>query len=105
MASMAQAAPADWTGEQPLQAADRLAVLSSAFAAGIEVSQTHNNAAPYGYPTAGQMAGAAVGAQMGEFGRRITERNLNRPPTIQLKPGTRFNVREDRDIVFAAPFH
>jgi len=81
------------------------AVLSSAFAAGIEVSQTHNNAGPYGYPTAGQMAGAAVGTQMGEFGRRITERNLNRPPTIQLRPGTRFNVRVDRDIVFTAPFH
>jgi type IV secretory pathway VirB10-like protein len=81
------------------------ALLTSAFAAGIEVSQTHNNASPYGYPTAGQMAGTAVGTQMGEFGRRITERNLNRPPTIQLKPGTRFNVRVDRDIVFTAPFH
>jgi len=80
------------------------ALLSSAFAAGIEVSQARNNAGPYGYPTAGQTAGAAVGTQMGEFGRRITERNLNRPPTIQLKPGARFNVRVDRDIVFSAPF-
>jgi type IV secretion system protein VirB10 len=80
------------------------ALLSSVFAAGIEVSQIHNNAGPYGYPTAGQTAGVAVGTQMGEFGRSITERNLNRPPTIQLKPGTRFNVRVDRDIVFTAPF-
>jgi len=81
------------------------ALLSSAFAAGIEVSQTHSNAGPYGYPTARQMAGVAVGTQMGEFGRKVTERNLNRPPTIQLQPGTRFNVRVDRDIVFTAPFH
>ena len=81
------------------------AILSSAFAAGIEVSQTHNNNAAYGHPTAGQMAAAAVGTQMGEFGRQITERNLNRPPTILLKPGTRFNVRVNRDIIFVAPFH
>jgi len=39
---------------------------------------------------------------MGEFGRQITERNLNRPPTIQLKPGTRFNVRVNRDMIFVA---
>jgi type IV secretion system protein VirB10 len=81
------------------------AILSSAFAAGIEASQTHNNSAAYGYPTAGQMAGAAVGTQMGEFGRQITERNLNRPPTILLKPGTRFNVRVNRDMIFVAPYH
>ena len=75
------------------------ALLSSAFAAGIEVSQTRNSSA-YGYPTAGQTAGAAVGQQMGEFGRKMANLNLNRPPTVQLKPGTRFNVRVDRDIVF-----
>ncbi len=79
------------------------ALLSSAFAAGIEVSQTRNSSA-FGYPTVGQTAGAAVGQQMGEFGRRITTQNLNRPPTVQLKPGTRFNVRVDRDIVFLAPW-
>jgi type IV secretory pathway VirB10-like protein len=79
------------------------ALLSSAFAAGIEVSQTRNSSA-YGYPTSGQMAAAAVGQQMGEFGRKVTNLNLNRPPTVELKPGTRFNVRVDRDIVFSAPW-
>ena len=79
------------------------ALLSSAFAAGIEVSQTRNSSA-YGYPTAGQTAGAAVGQQMGEFGRKMANLNLNRPPTVQLKPGTRFNVRVDRDIVFLGPW-
>jgi type IV secretory pathway VirB10-like protein len=78
------------------------ALLSSAFASGIEVSQSHNNSAN-GYPSLGQAAGSGIGVQMGEFGRKITERNLNRPPTIQLMPGTRFNVRVDRDIEFAEP--
>jgi type IV secretion system protein VirB10 len=50
------------------------------------------------------MAAAAVGQQMGEFGRKVTNLNLNRPPTVELKPGTRFNVRVDRDIVFSAPW-
>ena len=81
------------------------ALLSSAFAAGIQVSQNRNNAGAYGYPSAGEMVGAAVGQQMSEFGRKITERNLNRPPTIQVNAGTRFNVRVDRDIVFTEPFH
>ncbi len=81
------------------------ALLSSAFAAGIAVSQNRGSGtANFGYPSAGEVAGAAVGQQMGEFGRKVTERNLNRPPTIQLPPGTRFNIRVDRDIVFTEPF-
>src|SRR6185295_495970 len=79
------------------------ALLSSAFAAGISVSQ-NRGLSNYGYQTNGQLAAAAVGQQMGEFGRKITERNLNRPPTIQILAGTRFNVRVDRDIVFVAPY-
>lgn len=79
------------------------ALLSSAFAAGITVSQNRNSSA-YGYPSNGELAAAAVGQQMGEFGRKITERNLNRPPTIQILAGTRFNVRVDRDIIFVSPY-
>ncbi|MCU1329726.1 MAG: hypothetical protein JWN34_5096 [Bryobacterales bacterium] len=78
-------------------------MLSSVFAAGIQISQNRNNSGTVGYPSASEAVGTAVGQQMGEFGRKITERNLNRPPTIQLLPGTRFNVRVDRDIIFAEP--
>ena len=77
------------------------ALLSSAFAAGIEVSQQRSSSNAYGYPSSGQVVGQAVGQELGEFGRKITARNLNRQPTIKLLPGTRFNVRVDRDMVFS----
>jgi type IV secretion system protein VirB10 len=79
------------------------AVLSSAFAAGIQVA-ANRGTSNFGYPSSGEVAAAAVGQQLGQFGQQITQRNLNRPPTIKLEPGLRFNVRVDRDIVFVAPF-
>lgn len=75
------------------------ALLSSAFAAGVELSQNRNTSA-LAYPSSGQVVGQAVGQQMGEFGSRMTERNANIQPTVNPPAGTHFNVRVNRTIVF-----
>jgi len=79
------------------------AVLTSAFAAGLELSQ-RQNASVLQTPTAGQTASSAVGQQLTELGAEITRRNLNIQPTIKIREGYRFNVRVNRDMLFDSPY-
>jgi len=79
------------------------AVLTSAFAAGLELSQRQNSSL-LTTPTAGQTASAAVGQQLTELGSEVTQRNLNIQPTIKIRVGYKFNIRVNRDMVFDAPY-
>lgn len=79
------------------------AVLTSAFAAGLELSQRQNTSL-LTTPTAGQTASAAVGQQLTELGAEVTRRNLNIQPTIKIRVGYKFTVRVNRDILFDAPY-
>ena len=79
------------------------ALLTSAFAAGIELSQRQSTSL-LTTPTAGQTASAAVGQQLGELGSEVTRKNLSIQPTIKVPAGYRFNVRVNRDILFEAPY-
>jgi len=79
------------------------AVLTSAFAAGLELSQRQNSSL-LTTPTAGQTASAAVGQQLTELGAEVTRRNLNIQPTIKVRVGYKFTVRVNRDMLFAAPY-
>jgi type IV secretion system protein VirB10 len=56
------------------------------------------------YPSAGELAGAAVGQQATQLGAEVTRRNLNIQPTIKVPAGYKFNVRVNRDIWFDAPY-
>jgi len=79
------------------------AVLTSAFAAGLELSQRRNTSL-LTTPTAGQTASAAVGQQLTELGAEVTRRNLNIQPTIKIRVGYKFTVRVNRDMLFDAPY-
>ena len=79
------------------------AVLTSAFAAGLELSQRRNTSL-LTVPNAGQAASAAVGQQLTELGAEVTRRNLNIQPTIKIRVGYKFDVRVKRDMLFAAPY-
>jgi len=79
------------------------ALLTSTFAAGIELSQRQGTSL-LTTPTAGQTASAAVGQQLGELGSEVTRKNLSIQPTIKVPVGYRFNVRVNRDILFEAPY-
>jgi type IV secretion system protein VirB10 len=78
-------------------------VLTSAFAAGLELSQRQNTSL-LTTPTAGQTASAAVGQQLTELGSEVTRRNLNIQPTIKIRVGYKFTVRVNRDMLFDAPY-
>jgi type IV secretory pathway VirB10-like protein len=80
-----------------------MALLTSVFAAGIEISQ-RSQTSTLATPTVGQTASAAVGQQVGELGVEVTRRNLNVQPTIKIPIGYRFSVRINRDMLFDSPY-
>jgi type IV secretion system protein VirB10 len=79
------------------------ALLTSLFAAGIEISQGQNSSV-LTQPSYGQQVGQAVGQQVGQVGVDVTRRNLNIQPTIVVRPGYRFFVRVEKDLLFRAPY-
>lgn len=78
-------------------------LLTSVFAAALQISQNHNSSV-LTYPSNGEVAAGAVGQQMATLGTEVTRRNLNVQPTIKIEVGYRFNVRVNRDLAFEAPY-
>ncbi len=78
-------------------------LLTSLFSASFQLSQTRRGGL-LGYPSAGEIAGSAVGRELSQLGADVTRRNLNIQPTIKVPVGYRFNVRVNRDIVFEGPY-
>lgn len=75
------------------------ALLLSAITAGIQLSQPQH-ASIYTPPSAGQVAGGAVGQQLGEVATEMIRRNMEVRPTITLDAGTPITVfvRGDLDL-------
>ena len=65
---------------------------------------------PYGYyqpnqwAMASEMAGAGASAQMGAAGQQMIGNGMNRPPTLDIRPGYQFNVMVTQDLVFPGPY-
>jgi type IV secretory pathway VirB10-like protein len=65
---------------------------------------------PYGYyqpnqwATAGETAGSGASSQMGALGQQMMGQGVNRPATIEVRPGYEFNVMLSEDLVFPGPY-
>jgi type IV secretory pathway VirB10-like protein len=65
---------------------------------------------PYGYyqpnqwAMASQTAGSAASGQIGAVGQQMLGNGMNRPPTIEIRPGYQFNVMVTQDLVFPGPY-
>jgi type IV secretory pathway VirB10-like protein len=65
---------------------------------------------PYGYyqpnqwAMAGETAGSAASGQFGAVGQQMLGNGMNRPPTIEIRPGYQFNVMVTQDLVFPGPY-
>jgi len=65
---------------------------------------------PYGYyqpnqwAMASQTAGSAASGQFGALGQQMMAQGLNRPPTIEIRPGYQFDVMVTEDLVFPGPY-
>lgn len=74
------------------------ALMLSLFSAGIQVSQPRNQSI-LDNPSYGQTAAGAVGQQLGLAGTQLMQRNLRIQPTLEIRPGYRFNVTVTKDLI------
>jgi type IV secretion system protein TrbI len=53
---------------------------------------------------AGETAGSTASGQFGGAGQQMMEHGMDRPPTIEIRPGYEFNVMVTEDLVFPGPY-
>ncbi|HAU0949068.1 TPA: TrbI/VirB10 family protein [Legionella pneumophila] len=82
------------------------ALLMSGIVAGMTYSQNTHQGNPYGFsqPTAGDVLSQALGQQLGEVSSQLIAKNLNVAPTINVRPGYRFNIIVVKDLTFQQPY-
>ncbi|MCW5222900.1 TrbI/VirB10 family protein [Verminephrobacter aporrectodeae subsp. tuberculatae] len=81
------------------------AFLMSGVTAGITYSQRQNQAGSvYGAPNASSVLSEALGQQLGKVTAQLIAKNLGIAPTLEIRPGYRFNVVVTKDLAFARPY-
>jgi type IV secretory pathway VirB10-like protein len=78
------------------------AFLMSAVTAGIAKSQPEST--PYGSPSFSSALSQSVGQQLGMVTAQLIAKNLNISPTLEIRPGYRFNVIVTKDMTFSKPY-
>jgi len=79
------------------------AILMSGITAGVSYSQNSNNTVN-GQPTASSALSEALGQQLGSTASQMINKNLNISPTLEIRPGFRFNVMCVKDLVMDKPY-
>lgn len=80
------------------------AVLLSGVIAGVELSQKDRNQGVNGSLTAGGAISQALGQSLGQALVQLFQKNLNIAPTLEVRPGFRFNVMVVKDLDFDRPY-
>jgi len=79
------------------------ALLMSGVIAGVSSSQSEPREDPFGTSTNTVLL-QAVAQQLGRVAAEMIQRNLNIAPTLQIRPGFRFNVMAIKDLAFDKPY-
>ncbi|MCY1448664.1 Bacterial conjugation TrbI-like protein [compost metagenome] len=80
------------------------AFLMSGIVAGISLSQDRNENGDNDRTTASSAMSEALGQQLGQVTAQMIAKNLNIAPTIEIRPGYRFNVMVTKDMTFSKPY-
>ncbi len=81
------------------------AFLLSGITAGVTVSQQDaTTGTNINRQRAGDAMSQALGQQLGQVTAQLIARNMNIAPTIEIRPGYRFNVVVTKDLTFAKPY-
>ena len=79
------------------------ALLLSAISAGVQLSQPQQSSV-FSPPSAGQVAGGAVGQELSSVALDIIRRGMDVPPTVTVRQGQPFDVFLNGDLVFDGPY-
>lgn len=66
--------------------------------------RNRNNSGIYSQPTASSELSQALGQQLGNVTAQMISKNLNIAPTLQIRPGYRFNIIIVKDLNFTKPY-
>lgn len=80
------------------------ALLLSGVVASAAYSQNRNPSNTPTAPTAGSALSEALGQQLGQATAQMISKNLNIAPTLEIRPGFRFNVIVVKDLTFSKPY-
>lgn len=79
------------------------AILMSFISAGTQLSQPDNSNSDS--EDASTTLSAALGQQLGQVSTEMTRKNLKIQPTLEIRPGYRFNIMVNKDIAFQQPYN
>ncbi|PTN07472.1 TrbI/VirB10 family protein [Nitrosomonas aestuarii] len=79
------------------------ALIMSAIVAGAAYSQRDSGGA-FGRQNAGSIMSQSLGQQLGLVTANLIRKNLNISPTLEIRPGYRFNIIVTKDMVFNKPW-
>ena len=82
---------------------------SALFMAGITAgasiaTQDDNNSVGYQQHSVSSELSSALGQQLGQVSAQIISKNLNISPTIEIRPGYRFNIVAVKDVTFTKAY-
>ena len=80
------------------------AFLMSMITAGVVYSQDHNDNNDDDDYSASDAMSEQLANQMGQTAAQLIQRNLTIAPTIEIRPGFRFNVVVTKDMIFKKPY-
>ena len=81
------------------------ALLMSGVVAGVTYTQQQNQQQTVtGTVSAQQTMSAALGQQLGQVAAQMISKNLSIAPTLEIRPGYRFNVVVVKDLTFSKPY-
>lgn len=80
------------------------AFLMSGIVAGVNLSQDSGGDGASDRQRASDAMSEALGQQLGQAMTQMIMKNLNIAPTIEVRPGYRFNVMVSKDMVFSKPY-
>jgi type IV secretion system protein TrbI len=81
------------------------ALLMSGVVAGVTYTQQQNQQqGVFTTPSAQQTMSTALGQQLGQVAAQMISKNLSIAPTLEIRPGYRFNVVVIKDLTFSKPY-
>jgi type IV secretion system protein VirB10 len=81
------------------------AILMSAVTAGLSYSQRQNQSTlGFQQPNANSALSQALGQQLGQVTAQMISKNLSISPTLEIRPGFRFNVIVTKDLTLSKPY-